>query len=51
MIDHKLTLATTTVRLHFNEMFRVIFPDVSDLTPDGMHAGVRACVCKFPSTA
>ena len=30
----------TTVRLNFYEMFRVISPDVSDLTPDG----VRACV-------
>ena len=36
---------TTTVRLHFNEMFRVISPDVSDLTPDGVRACVRVCVC------
>ena len=50
---------TATVRLHFNEMFRVISPDVSDLTPDGVRACVRACVCvcvcvcvcEFPSTA
>ena len=32
------------MRLHFNEMFRVISPDVSDLTPDGVRACVRACV-------
>ena len=30
------------MRLHFNEMFRVISPDVSDLTPDGVRASERA---------
>ena len=34
----------TTVRLNFYETFRVISPDVSDLTPDGVCACVRVCV-------